>query len=75
MMLESCCIYGELRHTFEIGETDLEWVIYVKSKTLSISEMKDKLLTVLMGHYGLSFTVLKTKEHASGNVLLIQIVA
>lgn len=74
MLLESCCILNELRHWFEVNETDEEWVCYVKSNRHTLDEMKESISNILTGHYGLFYRVLATKDHPQqGRVLKILI--
>jgi hypothetical protein len=61
-MIEMDCVKGELRHEFEIGETDNECVFYVKSYKASFREMQSHLTGVLTGHYGLFFDILGSKQ-------------
>lgn len=72
-MLESGCIIAGLEDKLEIGKTDLEWVIYCKSKTMSLDELEEHL-KVRLSRHGLYPFVIDKKKDPSGNVLLIEIV-
>lgn len=74
MLLESGCIIAGLEQRMEIGRTEIEWVIYCKSKTMSIADLTESV-AVSLSRYGLMPFVINKKEDPSGNVILIEIQA
>jgi hypothetical protein len=76
-MLEMDCVLNELRHQFEVGETentDYDWEFFVKHQTMPLPEMEQSARVTLEGHYGLIVKVLATKSHPQqGNVLKLRV--
>lgn len=66
-MLEIDCIYNGLRHDLEVGETDDQYIIYVKSNHLTLNEVIS-ITECQFSNYGLSISVLKTKEDNGSNI-------